>query len=194
LIRTANAKAFLGCQNICPPVVKGILVGLELLLLLLQAPGGGYKLPLELFLIQRVFGDNKILGSKAILLFGSGEIVAVLGIVEVLGLTPVFMPFRSGTILLKGGVVAEFFHVIRSVLISGVVGITFPAPSPSPGSPFLASAFGRLRVGVVAVLLGGAILPGGAILGGVDHINVVSGGGCPLSSGGSGKGGYQNRT
>ena len=107
----------------------------------------------ESLLVQGVLWDDKILGSEAILLFGRREVVTVLGILEVLRVTLVLVPFR-GVVVLFGGVVAKLPHVIRSVIISGAVHVCviFLALSSPSGSH--SSAFGRFLGRAITVLLG----------------------------------------
>ena len=81
------------------------------MLLPLQASDRGDELSLEFLLLQGILQDNEFFGSEAILLFRRREVINILGILEVLGVTLVFMPFR-GIVVLLGGVVTGLPHVI----------------------------------------------------------------------------------
>ena len=110
---------FLSGQDLSPPFIKCILFGLELLLLLLQAPGCGDELSLEVFLVEGFLLDNEVFIAVANLLFGLWHVVADLRIfvVSVYGAIFTLFPFILFGCGLDG--VFGIFGIVRSLIISG---------------------------------------------------------------------------
>ena len=68
-------------------------------------------MPLEFLLFLGILRDDKVFGSEAIFLFGWRKVIAVLGIIEALGVTLVLVPFR-GVGALLGLVIAKLPQVV----------------------------------------------------------------------------------
>ena len=63
---------FLGNQDFSPSVCEQVLISLELLLLLLQAPRSGYKPTLEVLLLYGILRHAELVVAEANLVFGGG--------------------------------------------------------------------------------------------------------------------------
>ena len=61
---------FLSGQDLSPPFIERIMFGFELLMFLFQAPGCSNELSLEAFLFEGFLWDDKIIITKANILFG----------------------------------------------------------------------------------------------------------------------------
>ena len=70
--RLAFESIFLGCQDFSPSICEQILISLELLLLLLQAPRSGYKLTLEALLLHGILRHAEFVVAEADVVFGGG--------------------------------------------------------------------------------------------------------------------------
>ena len=70
--RLAFEPIFLGCQDFSPSICEQVLISLELLLLLLQAPRRGNKPALEALLLYGVFGYAELVVVEGNLVFGDG--------------------------------------------------------------------------------------------------------------------------
>ena len=70
--RVALESIFLGCQDFCPSVCEQVLISLELLLLLFQAPRSGHKPALEALLLYGVLRHAELVVAEANLVFGGG--------------------------------------------------------------------------------------------------------------------------
>ena len=68
----ALESVFLGCQDFSPSICEQVLISLELLLLLLQAPRSGNKPVLEALLLCGVLGHAELIVTEANLVFGGG--------------------------------------------------------------------------------------------------------------------------
>ena len=68
--RLALESIFLGCQDFCPSICEQVLISLELLLLLLQAPRSGYKPTLEALLLHGILRHAELVVAEANLVFG----------------------------------------------------------------------------------------------------------------------------
>ena len=68
----ALESIFLGCQDFCPSVFEQVLIILELLLLLFQAPCSGHKPVLEVLLLHGVLRHAELVVAEANLVFGGG--------------------------------------------------------------------------------------------------------------------------
>ena len=68
----ALESVFLGCQDLSPSVCEQILISLELLLLLFQAPRSGHKPVLEALLLYGILRHAEFIVSEAQLVFGGG--------------------------------------------------------------------------------------------------------------------------
>ena len=65
-------SVFLGCQDLGPSVYEQILISLELLLLLFQAPRSGHKPALEALLLYGILRHVEFIVAEAHLVFGGG--------------------------------------------------------------------------------------------------------------------------
>jgi hypothetical protein len=119
-------------------------------------------------LLQGIFRDNEVFGSEVVLLFGLREVVTILVILGVLGVTLVLVPLR-GIVVLFGGMIVELPRVGRSLIVSGSVCVSmiFPAFSSPSGSP--SWALGRIFGGAITIFLGRVAI----LYRGVDHVNVI---------------------
>lgn len=70
--RLVLESVFLGCQDFSPSICKQVLISLELLLLLLQAPRSGYKPTLEALLFHGILRHAELIVAEANLVFGRG--------------------------------------------------------------------------------------------------------------------------
>ena len=70
--RLAFESIFLGYQDFSPSICEQILISLELLLLLLQAPRSGYKPVLEALLLYGILWYAEFVVTEAHLVFGGG--------------------------------------------------------------------------------------------------------------------------
>ena len=66
----ALESIFLGRQDFSPSVCEQILISLELLLLLFQAPRSGHKPTLEVLLLYGVLRHVEFIVAEALVLFG----------------------------------------------------------------------------------------------------------------------------
>ena len=115
----ALESIFLGCQDFCPSVCERVLISLELLLLLFQAPRSGHKPTLEALLLYGVLRHAELVVAKANLVFRGGHVVVFLWIpVRRLFVWDVLPVFLFG--LLQGRLVGVvfIFGTVRMVFIS----------------------------------------------------------------------------
>ena len=70
--RVALESVFLGYQDFSPSICEQVLISLELLLLLLQAPRSGYKPTLDALLLQGILRHAELVVAEANLVFRGG--------------------------------------------------------------------------------------------------------------------------
>ena len=78
--RVALESIFLGCQDFSPSICEQVLISLDLLLLLLQAPRSGNKPALEALLLHGILRHAELVVAEANLVFGGGHVVVLLRI------------------------------------------------------------------------------------------------------------------
>ena len=142
----ALESVFLGCQDLSPPICEQVLVSLELLLLLFQAPRSGHKSAFEALLLYGVLRHAELVVAEANLVFGGRHVVVLLRIpVRRLFIWAVLPIFLLG--LLEGGLFGVVFIVgtVRIVFVSGA-GIALAGLGAARATPML------------CILLGGVIL------------------------------------
>ena len=72
---------FFRCQDVSPSVDEQVLFGLKLLLLLFQAPCGGYELKLKALLLQRILRHDEVFAAEACLLLGGWMVTVILRVI-----------------------------------------------------------------------------------------------------------------
>ena len=121
---------FLNGQDLSPPFIQRILLGFELLLLILQAPGCSNELSHEAFLVEGFLWDNEVFVIEANLLFGLWHIATVLRIFVFSMYRAIFTLFPF--VLFGHGLDGVFgiFGIVWSLIISGA-GIAILCPTRS---------------------------------------------------------------
>ena len=113
----ALESVFLGCQDFSPSVYEQVMISLELLLLLLQAPRSGYKPTLEALLLHGILRHAEFVVAEADLVFGGGHVVFLLRVCVCrlfFWADLLIFPF----VLLEGG-------LVRVIFFFGAIWITF---------------------------------------------------------------------
>ena len=115
--RVALESVFLSCQDFSPSICVQVLISLELLLLLFQAPRSGHKPTLEALLLYRILRHAELVVAKANLVFGGRHVAVLLRVsVHLLFAWADLLIFLLG--LLKG-------WLIRVVFLFGTIRIVF---------------------------------------------------------------------